>query len=199
MTSPDYQCLGRLILLQTSPLIEQCKISYRSQMLETYFQKLNTPHWELHMMLRRRYSNKIWTVFYICIDFSIPWEHTWNMNWFSVDQWRYQNFYLPLHCHFNVHEIMKRRNKWTRRDFFWLIDCQGPSLLVATDYRNSASVNITISFLYLKMDRPINNRRCFIVFIISAEPCKHWIGLTCSRGGRTVVWRLEYWVRVYLQ
>ena len=84
MTSPDYQCLGRLILLQTSPLIEQYKISYRSQMLETYFEKWCTPHSEPHMLPRRRYRNKILTVYDICIDFSILRGRIWNTRGFYL-------------------------------------------------------------------------------------------------------------------
>ena len=64
----------------------------------------------------------------------------------------YVNYYILRYCccHFNVWKWNlwnAEINEHTELFFFWLIDCQGPSLLVANYHRNSTSVNLTISFL----------------------------------------------------
>ena len=53
-------------------------------MLETYFEKWCTPHSEPHMLPRRRYRNKILTVYDICIDFSILRGRIWNTRGFYL-------------------------------------------------------------------------------------------------------------------
>ena len=100
-SSPDYKGFIWFILLQTSPLIEQYKISYRSQMLETYFEKWCTPHSEPHMLPRRRYRNKILTVYDICIDFSILRGRIWNTRGFyliSMNMLYSTLLLLPFQC-----------------------------------------------------------------------------------------------------